>query len=91
MPSITVIRRRARRRGQNEENPESKVVARNYQIMTVLQTQVEGRLAVRPGVYDGRKNMFTSFDLEFESGSQEVSLLYHCSSPCLTCSLFSST
>ena len=55
-------------------------MARNYQIIMALQTEVEGRLAVRPGVYDGRKNLLTSFDLEFES--HEVSVSYHCSPPC---------
>jgi hypothetical protein len=66
-----------RRRGEDEE---SKSVFRNYQIITALQTQVEDRLSVRPGVYDGRKNLFTSFDLEFESGAHEVSLSRHHSS-----------
>ena len=47
-------------------------MARNYQIIMALQEQVEGRLAVRPGVYDGRKNLLTSFNLEFESGSHEA-------------------
>jgi hypothetical protein len=74
---ITVIRRQG-------ETEESKSVARNYQIITALQTQVEDRLTVRPGVYDGRKNMFTSFDLEFESGSHEASLSHHYLSPCST-------
>jgi hypothetical protein len=73
---ITVIRRR----GQNEE---SNSVWRNYQIITALQTEVEGRLSSRPGVYDGRKNLFTSFDLEFETGAQEASLLSYYSSPLL--------
>ena len=48
-------------------------IERNFQIVTALQLQVEARLTVQPGVYDGRKNFFTSFDLEFESGSCEVS------------------
>jgi hypothetical protein len=55
---------------------EDRPMARNYQIIKALQTQVEGRLSARPGVYDGRKNLFTSFDLEFESGAREVSLTY---------------
>ncbi|KAI0248860.1 Piwi domain-containing protein [Lactifluus subvellereus] len=46
-------------------------MARNYQIIDALQTQVEGRLSAQPGAYDGRKNLFTSFDLEFESGARE--------------------
>jgi hypothetical protein len=74
-----------RRRGENEE---SKSVARNYQIITALQTHVEDRLTVRPGVYDGRKNLFTSFDLEFESGSHEASLSHYYLSPCSTRSVF---
>ncbi|KAN0109848.1 argonaute-like protein [Russula decolorans] len=46
--------------------------ARNYAIIRTLQTEVEGRLAARPGVYDGRKNLFTAFNLEFESDSHEA-------------------
>jgi hypothetical protein len=54
-----------RRRGRVEE---SQSIARNYQIISTLQTkEVEGRLAAHPGAYDGRKNLFTSFKLEFES------------------------
>jgi hypothetical protein len=34
-------------------------------------------------VYDGRKNLFTSFDLEFETGAHEASVLYCYSSPLL--------
>ena len=51
-------------------------MARNYQIIHAFQTQVEGRLSTQPGVYDGRKNFFTSFDLEFESGAREVHIPY---------------
>ncbi|KAH9023196.1 argonaute-like protein [Lactarius hengduanensis] len=43
----------------------------NHQIIHALQTQVEGRLSTRPGVFDGRKNLYTTFDLEFASGAQE--------------------
>jgi hypothetical protein len=58
---LIVIRRRDR-------NEESQVVARNFQVINTLQTEeVEGRLAARPGVYDGRKNLYTSFKLESES------------------------
>ena len=49
-------------------------MARNSEIIRALQTQeVEERLFARPGVYDGRKNLFTSFDLDFESGFHEAS------------------
>jgi hypothetical protein len=58
-------------------------VALNFQIITALQTEVEGRLFARPGVYDGRKNLFTSFDLEFEAGAHEASVLYCYSYPLL--------
>ncbi|KAH9022386.1 hypothetical protein EDB83DRAFT_2555670 [Lactarius deliciosus] len=44
----------------------------NHQIIHALQTQVEGRLSTRPGVFDGRKNLYTTFDLEFSSGAQEA-------------------
>ena len=53
------------------------MLARNVEIIKALQTQeVEERLFARPGVYDGRKNLFTSFDLEFESGFHEASQSY---------------
>ncbi|KAI0267569.1 Piwi domain-containing protein [Russula aff. rugulosa BPL654] len=58
-----------RRRGQAEE---SRSMARNHQIIRTLQTEVEARLTARPGVYDGRKNLFTSFKLEFESDAHEA-------------------
>jgi hypothetical protein len=66
------------RRGRPEE---SQSIARNYAIIRTLQTEVEGRLAARPGVYDGRKSLFTSFNLESESDGHEASQSYHCSSP----------
>ncbi|KAH9992241.1 argonaute-like protein [Russula compacta] len=50
---------------------ENRSIAQNHQIIDALQTQVEGRLSVQPGVYDGRKNLFTSFDLELESGCRK--------------------
>jgi hypothetical protein len=65
-------------------------MARNHQIIRTLQTEVEARLTARPGVYDGRKNLFTSFKLEFESDAHEASQSYRCSSPSSTLSLFSS-
>ena len=49
-------------------------VERNHEIIHALQTEVEPRLSAQPGVYDGRKNLYTTFDLEFESGAQEVSV-----------------
>jgi hypothetical protein len=47
-------------------------IDRNYQIIRALQTQVQGPITA--GVYDGRKNFFTSSDLEFEEGAREVGL-----------------
>ncbi|KAI0255719.1 Piwi domain-containing protein [Lactifluus subvellereus] len=47
----------------------------NFKIINTLQTQVEPELFARPGVYDGRKNLFTAFELPFESGAREASLL----------------
>ncbi|KAI9467356.1 hypothetical protein BJY52DRAFT_1349881 [Lactarius psammicola] len=47
-------------------------IERNYQIIRALQTQVESRFSTRPGVFDGRRNLYTSFDLEFASGAQEA-------------------
>jgi eukaryotic translation initiation factor 2C len=46
---------------------------RNFEIIHKLQTQVEPELFARPGVYDGRKNLYTAFELPFESGSSEAS------------------
>jgi len=46
---------------------------KNRRIIVALQTEVEDRLAQRPGVYDGNKSLFTSFDLGFETGAREVS------------------
>jgi len=47
-------------------------MARNFEIINTLQTQVEPDLFERPGAYDGRKNLFMSFELPFENGSREV-------------------
>ncbi|KAH9992239.1 Piwi domain-containing protein [Russula compacta] len=52
-------------------NDENRRIDKNFQIIRALQTDVEERLSAQPGVYDGRKNLFTSFDLGFESGAQE--------------------
>ncbi|KAF8266851.1 hypothetical protein EI94DRAFT_124794 [Lactarius quietus] len=41
-------------------------VARNFEIIQALQTQVEPGLFARPGVYDGRKNLFTAHKLPFK-------------------------
>ncbi|KAH9965908.1 argonaute-like protein [Russula dissimulans] len=46
-------------------------MARNFEIINTLQTQVEPELFERPGAYDGRKNLFMSFELPFENGSRE--------------------
>ena len=51
-------------------------MARNHEIIRTLQTKVEGRLTAHPGVYDGRKNLFTSFKLEFETDAHEASQSY---------------
>jgi hypothetical protein len=37
----------------------------------------EPDLFERPGVYDGRKNFFTAYELPFESGGREVSPSSH--------------
>jgi hypothetical protein len=47
--------------------------AQNFKIINTLQTQVEPELFAKPGVYDGRKNLFTAFELPFESGTREAS------------------
>ncbi|KAH9992243.1 argonaute-like protein [Russula compacta] len=60
---------------------ENRSIARNFQIIDALQKQVEGRLFVRPGVYDGRKNLFTSFDLGFISVPVGASSLAKGNSP----------
>lgn len=47
--------------------------ARNFEIINMLQTEVERQLFVRPGAYDGRKNLFMPFELPFgEQKSGEV-------------------
>ncbi|KAF8268486.1 hypothetical protein EI94DRAFT_1151486 [Lactarius quietus] len=43
----------------------------NHQIIRALQTQVEPLLSTQPGVYDGKKNLYTTCDLQFENGAQE--------------------
>ncbi|KAH8999090.1 argonaute-like protein [Lactarius akahatsu] len=48
--------------------------ARNFEIIQALQTQVEPGLFARPGVYDGRKNLFTAYELPFEAGGREFSV-----------------
>ncbi|KAF8259431.1 argonaute-like protein [Lactarius quietus] len=49
--------------------------ARNFEIIQALQTQIEP--FARPGVYDGRKNLFTANELPFfESGGREVLLRF---------------
>ncbi|KAI9467034.1 argonaute-like protein [Lactarius psammicola] len=48
--------------------------ARNFEIIQALQTQVEPGLFARPGVYDGRKNLFITYELPFESGSREFAV-----------------
>ncbi|KAH9045386.1 argonaute-like protein [Lactarius pseudohatsudake] len=48
--------------------------ARNFEIIQALQTQVEPAFFARPGVYDGRKNLFTAYELPFESGGREFSV-----------------
>ncbi|KAH9006800.1 argonaute-like protein [Lactarius hatsudake] len=48
--------------------------ARNFEIIQALQTQVEPAFFARPGVYDGRKNLFTAYELPFEAGGREFSV-----------------
>ncbi|KAH9179682.1 argonaute-like protein [Lactarius sanguifluus] len=48
-------------------------VTRNFKIIRALQTRVAPELFARPGVYDGRKNLFTAYELPFESGGREIS------------------
>ena len=68
-----------RRRGRAEE---SRVVARNFQVISALQTEeVEGRLAARLGGYDGRKNLFTPFKIGTQIDVHEASQSYRRSSP----------
>ncbi|KAF8268490.1 argonaute-like protein [Lactarius quietus] len=43
----------------------------NHQIIRALQTQVEPLLSTQPGAYDGKKNLYTTCDLQFENGAQE--------------------
>ena len=80
---LTVIRRRGRAE-------ESLSISRNREIVQILQTQVEGRLTAHPGAYDGRKNLFTSFNLGSESDVHEASQSYNRSFSCSTSSLLSS-
>jgi hypothetical protein len=54
--------------------PEGKSSAsENFEIIKALQNQVDPELFSRPGVYDGRRNLFTAFKLPFE-GAREVNL-----------------
>ncbi|KAH9045384.1 argonaute-like protein [Lactarius pseudohatsudake] len=52
----------------------SRPTTQNFEIIQALQTQVEPGLFARPGVYDGRKNLFTAYELPFESGGREFSV-----------------
>lgn len=47
-------------------------IEKSYHIIHALQAQVQGPISA--GVYDGRKNFFTSSDLEFEEGGRTVGL-----------------
>jgi hypothetical protein len=76
-----------RRRDRAEE---SQSIAMKYAIIRTLHTEVEGQLAARPGAYDGKKNLFTSFKLESESDAHEASQSCHRSSPSSIFSLLSS-
>jgi len=49
-------------------------MARNFEVLNRLQTEVEPELFESPGAYDGRKNLFMAFELPFETGSREVGL-----------------
>ena len=47
--------------------------ARNFEIIDILQTEVERQVFEKPGAYDGRKNLFMPFELPFgQHGSREV-------------------
>ncbi|KAI9448012.1 Piwi-domain-containing protein [Lactarius indigo] len=48
--------------------------ARNFEIIQALQTQVVPGLFARPGVYDGRKNLFMAYELSFDFGSREFAV-----------------
>ncbi|KAF8266859.1 argonaute-like protein [Lactarius quietus] len=48
--------------------------AQNFEVIQALQTQIEPGLFARPGVYDGRKNLFTAYELPFESGGRKFSV-----------------
>jgi hypothetical protein len=47
---------------------------RNFEIINHLQTQVAPDVFASPGVYDGRKNLFTAVELPLEEGANEASL-----------------
>ena len=50
-------------------------MTRNFEIINHLQTHVEPEIFARPGAYDGRKNIFMTFELPFGGmGTREVGL-----------------
>ena len=48
-------------------------MARNFEIIHRLQSEVEPDIFEKPGAYDGRKNLFMAVELPFDTGSREVS------------------
>ncbi|KAH9006799.1 hypothetical protein EDB86DRAFT_10003 [Lactarius hatsudake] len=53
--------------------------AKNFEIIQALQTQIVPELFARPGVYDGRKNLFTAYELPIGPGGRSVGPSSHCS------------
>ncbi|KAI9448013.1 argonaute-like protein [Lactarius indigo] len=49
-------------------------VAKNFEIIQALQTRVIPELSARPGVYDGRKNLFTAHELPFGAGGRSFAV-----------------
>ncbi|KAH8999091.1 argonaute-like protein [Lactarius akahatsu] len=48
--------------------------AKNFEIIQALQTQVVPELFARPGVYDGRKNLFTAYELPIGPGGRSFAV-----------------
>ncbi|KAH9035273.1 argonaute-like protein [Lactarius hengduanensis] len=48
--------------------------AKNFEIIQALQTQVVPELFTRPGVYDGRKNLFTAYELPIGPGGRSFAV-----------------
>ncbi|KAH9062680.1 argonaute-like protein [Lactarius vividus] len=48
--------------------------AKNFEIIQALQTQVEPGVFARPAVYDGRKNLFTTYELPIGPGGRSFAM-----------------